>query len=382
MSSMLHIENLRKVYRGGKVAVDNLTLDIKKGEFIAFIGTSGSGKTTALRMLNRMVEPTSGTISIDGKEITKMNPVTLRRSIGYVIQQIGLMPHMTIRENITLVPRLLQWSKEKRDETAKYLISLVNLPETYLDYYPSQLSGGQQQRIGVIRALAAEQDIILMDEPFGALDPITRDTLQDLIKELQKTLDKTIIFVTHDMDEAIKLADRIAIMHEGKLVQFDTPDNILANPANDFVKEFIGSHRLIQQKPNVKTVDEVMIKPVSITIERSLDEAIRLMVKSRVDTLFVTDGQNRLLGFLTVESLTGNARTKKSVSEVYNRDVIFMKTGSKLQDTVRRILNLNLNNIPVVDDQQHLIGLITRANIVDIVYDTIWGEEEQELMDA
>ncbi|MER2120192.1 MAG: betaine/proline/choline family ABC transporter ATP-binding protein [Solibacillus sp.] len=379
---MLHIENLRKVYRGGKVAVDNLTLDIKKGEFIAFIGTSGSGKTTALRMLNRMVEPTSGTISINGKEITKMNPVTLRRSIGYVIQQIGLMPHMTIRENITLVPRLLQWSKEKRDETAKYLISLVNLPETYLDYYPSQLSGGQQQRIGVIRALAAEQDIILMDEPFGALDPITRDTLQDLIKELQKTLDKTIIFVTHDMDEAIKLADRIAIMHEGKLVQFDTPDNILANPANDFVKEFIGSHRLIQQKPNMKTVDEVMIKPVSITIERSLDEAIRLMVKSRVDTLYVTDGQNRLLGFLTVESLTGNARTKKSVSEVYNRDIIFMKTGSKLQDTVRRILNLNLSNIPVVDDQQHLIGLITRANIVDIVYDTIWGEEEQELIDA
>lgn len=379
---MLHIENLRKVYRGGKVAVDNLTLDIKKGEFIAFIGTSGSGKTTALRMLNRMVEPTSGTISINGKEITKLNPVTLRRSIGYVIQQIGLMPHMTIRENITLVPRLLQWSKEKRDETAKDLISLVNLPETYLDYYPSQLSGGQQQRIGVIRALAAEQDIILMDEPFGALDPITRDTLQDLIKELQKTLDKTIIFVTHDMDEAIKLADRIAIMHEGKLVQFDTPDNILANPANEFVKEFIGSHRLIQQKPNVKTVDEVMIKPISITIERSLDEAIRLMVKSRVDTLFVTDGENRLLGFLTVESLTGNARMKKSVSEVYNRDVIFMKTGSKLQETVRRILNLNLNNIPVVDDQQRLIGLITRANIVDIVYDTIWGEEEQELVDA
>lgn len=379
---MLHIENLRKVYRGGKVAVDNLTLDIKKGEFIAFIGTSGSGKTTALRMLNRMVEPTSGTISINGKEITKLNPVTLRRSIGYVIQQIGLMPHMTIRENITLVPRLLQWSKEKRDETAKYLLSLVNLPEAYLDYYPSQLSGGQQQRIGVIRALAAEQDIILMDEPFGALDPITRDTLQDLIKELQKTLDKTIVFVTHDMDEAIKLADRIAIMHEGKLVQFDTPDNILASPANDFVKEFIGSHRLIQQKPNIKTVDEVMIKPVSITVERSLDEAIRLMVKSRVDTLFVTDGQNRLLGFLTVESLTGNARTKKSVSEVYNRDVIFMKTGSKLQDTVRRILNLNLNNIPVVDDQQHLMGLITRANIVDIVYDTIWGEEEQELMDV
>lgn len=311
---MLHIEKLRKVYRGGKIAVDNLTLDIQKGEFIAFIGTSGSGKTTALRMLNRMVEPTSGTVTINGKDIMKMNPVTLRRSIGYVIQQIGLMPHMTIRDNITLVPRLLQWPKEKSEATAKHLISLVNLPESYLDYYPTQLSGGQQQRIGVIRALAAEQDIILMDEPFGALDPITRDTLQDLIKELQKDLNKTIIFVTHDMDEAIKLADKIAIMHDGKLIQFDTPDNILSNPVNDFVKEFIGSHRLIQQKPNFKTVDEVMIKPISITLERSLDEAIRLMVKSRVDTLFVTDGDNRLLGYLNVESLTGEARSKKKRS--------------------------------------------------------------------
>ncbi|MEK4425609.1 betaine/proline/choline family ABC transporter ATP-binding protein [Solibacillus sp. FSL K6-1523] len=379
---MLHIEKLRKVYRGGKVAVDDLTLDIQKGEFIAFIGTSGSGKTTALRMLNRMVEPTSGTVTINGKDMMKINPVTLRRSIGYVIQQIGLMPHMTIRDNITLVPRLLQWQKDKSEATAKHLISLVNLPEAYLDYYPSQLSGGQQQRIGVIRALAAEQDIILMDEPFGALDPITRDTLQDLIKELQKNLNKTIIFVTHDMDEAIKLADKIAIMHDGKLIQFDTPDNILANPINDFVKEFIGSHRLIQQKPNFKTVDEVMIKAISITIERSLDEAIRLMVKSRVDTLFVTDGNNRLLGYLNVESLTGDARSKKSVSEVYIKDIVYMKTGSKLQDSVRRILKRNLNNIPVVDDNNRLIGLITRANIVDIVYETIWGDEEQELKNS
>ncbi|MEG0440130.1 betaine/proline/choline family ABC transporter ATP-binding protein [Solibacillus cecembensis] len=379
---MLHIEKLKKVYRGGKIAVDDLTLDIQKGEFIAFIGTSGSGKTTALRMLNRMVEPTSGTVTINGKDMMKINPVTLRRSIGYVIQQIGLMPHMTIRDNITLVPRLLQWQKEKSEATARHLISLVNLPESYLDYYPSQLSGGQQQRIGVIRALAAEQDIILMDEPFGALDPITRDTLQDLIKELQRNLNKTIIFVTHDMDEAIKLADKIAIMHEGKLIQFDTPDNILANPINNFVKEFIGSHRLIQQKPNFKTVDEVMIKAISITIERSLDEAIRLMVKSRVDTLFVTDGDNRLLGYLNVESLTGDARSKKSVSEVYIKDIVYMKTGSKLQDSVRRILKRNLNNIPVVDNQNRLIGLITRANIVDIVYETIWGDEEQELKDS
>lgn len=376
MRSMLQIENLTKIYRGGKVAVEQLNLEIQQGEFIAFIGTSGSGKTTALRMINRMVEPSSGKMLLNGKDITKMNAVTLRRSIGYVIQQIGLMPHMTIRDNITLVPHLLKWSKEKKDETARRLIELVNLPPSYLDFYPSQLSGGQQQRIGVLRALAANQDIILMDEPFGALDPITRDTLQDLIKDIQLRLNKTIIFVTHDMDEAIKLADRIAIMHEGKLIQFDTPDNILANPANDFVKEFIGSHRLIQQKPNVKTVDEVMIKPISITIEKSIDEAIRLMVEKRVDTLFVTDGDNRLQGYLDVEGFTGARRTSKSISEVYETDVFYVKTGSKLQDSVRRILKRNLKNIPVVDEEHRLVGLVTRANIVDIVYDTIWGDEE------
>lgn len=266
---MLSIQNLTKTYRGGKKAVDNLTINIEKGEFIAFIGTSGSGKTTALRMINRMVEPTSGKILLDGTDLSKINPVQLRRQIGYVIQQIGLMPHMTIRDNITLVPRLLKWDKEKKDNVAERLIELVNLPTSYLDMYPAQLSGGQQQRIGVVRALAANQDIILMDEPFGALDPITRDTLQDLMKDLQIRLGKTVIFVTHDMDEAIKLADRICIMHDGKVVQFDTPDNILANPANDFVRDFIGSHRLIQSKPSVKTVDEVMINPISITIEKA-----------------------------------------------------------------------------------------------------------------
>ncbi|KYG91148.1 glycine/betaine ABC transporter ATP-binding protein [[Bacillus] sp. KCTC 13219] len=375
---MLSIQNLTKTYRGGKKAVDNLTIDIEKGEFIAFIGTSGSGKTTALRMINRMVEPTSGKILLDGTDLSKINPVQLRRQIGYVIQQIGLMPHMTIRDNITLVPRLLKWDKEKKDNVAERLIELVNLPTSYLDMYPAQLSGGQQQRIGVVRALAANQDIILMDEPFGALDPITRDTLQDLMKDLQIRLGKTVIFVTHDMDEAIKLADRICIMHDGKVVQFDTPDNILANPANDFVRDFIGSHRLIQSKPSVKTVDEVMINPISITIEKSLDEALRLMVSKRVDTLFVTDANKHLIGYLNVESFTSPQRNRQSIDEVMQREVAYVKTGTKLQDSVRRILKRNLQNIPVVDEDKRLIGLITRANIVDTIYDTIWGDEKEE----
>lgn len=292
------------------------------------------------------------------------------------------MPHMTIRDNITLVPKLLKWEKQQKDETAERLIELVNLPKSYLDMYPAQLSGGQQQRIGVLRALAANQDIILMDEPFGALDPITRDTLQDLMKDLQMRLGKTVIFVTHDMDEAIKLADRICIMHEGKMVQFDTPDNILANPATDFVRDFIGSHRLIQQKPSVKAVDEVMIRPISITVEKSLDDALRLMVEKRVDTLFVVDANEHLLGYLNVDSFTGPKRQHDTIAEALNAEVVYVKTGTKLQDTVRRILKRNLQNIPVVDDNHKLIGLITRANIVDTIYDTIWGDEPAEQQDA
>lgn len=337
---------------------------------------------TALRMINRMVEPTSGKIMLDGRDLSKMNAVQLRRQIGYVIQQIGLMPHMTIRDNITLVPKLLKWDKQQKDETALRLIELVNLPPSYLDMYPAQLSGGQQQRIGVLRALAANQDIILMDEPFGALDPITRDTLQDLMKDLQVRLGKTVIFVTHDMDEAIKLADRICIIHEGKVVQFDTPDNILANPATDFVRDFLGSHRLIQQKPSVKTVDEVMIQPIAITIEKSLDDALRLMVKKRVDTLFVVDANDHLLGYLNVDSFTGPKRQHDTIAEAMNNEVIYVKTGTKLQDTVRRILKRNLQNIPVVDHDNKLVGLITRANIVDTIYDTIWGDEPVEATDA
>lgn len=372
---MLKLEHLSKVYRGGKKAVDDLNIEINSGEFVVFIGTSGSGKTTALRMINRMIEPTSGKISLNGEDVMKKNPVSLRRSIGYVIQQIGLMPHMTIRDNITLVPKLLKWDSEKKNETARKLIDLVDLPENYLDMYPSQLSGGQQQRIGVLRALAANQDLILMDEPFGALDPITRDTLQDLMKDLQQRLGKTVVFVTHDMDEAIKMADRICIMHDGKVVQYDTPDNILANPATQFVKEFIGSHRLVQEKPSAKIVDEVMITPITISLEKSLDDAIRTMVEKRVDTLFVVDGQNKLKGFIDVESITSERHRTSSVADAMDKNVFSVQVGTRLQDSIRRILRRNLKNIPVVDSDHKLVGLITRAHIVDIVYDTIWGEE-------
>ena len=376
---MIEFINLTKRFPGGKIAVDSLNLTFNDGEFIVFIGTSGSGKTTSMRMINRMIEPTSGEILINGKNSKDMNAVELRRQIGYVIQQIGLMPHMTIFDNIVMVPKLLKWPVEKQRKIAEELIQKVDLPLDFLERYPSELSGGQQQRIGVIRALAADQDIILMDEPFGALDPITRDSLQETLKELQRELGKTVIFVTHDMDEALKLADRIVIMQDGKVVQFDTPDNILMDPANAFVENFIGEERLSQARTNFRTVEQIMIRgPVSVSSDQNLSEAIKLMRTRRVDSLFVTDADDILLGMLSVEAIDTNRRRPVTVGEVMS-EVSFVREGTLVRDALQRILKLGYKNIPVVNENNQLIGLITRTSIVDMVYDTIWGDIEPEV---
>ena len=283
---------------------------------------------------------------------------------------------MTIYENIVLVPKLLGWPEDKQRQTAEDLIKRVDLPLEYLDRYPSELSGGQQQRIGVIRALAADQDIILMDEPFGALDPITRDALQELVKHLQKEMGKTVVFVTHDMDEALKLADRIAIMQDGKVVQFDTPDNILANPANEFVEDFIGEERLTQAQTNLKTVEQIMNRRV-ITLEvgKTMADAIKVMRAQRVDNLFIIDEDQKLLGILSVEIIEKNRRRNVMVEEVME-EVLFVREGALVRDALQRILTLGYKNIPVVDEEDRLIGLITRASIVDIVYDSIWKDAD------
>ena len=373
---MIEFQHVSKFYKGGKVAVDDINLSFDKGEFICFIGTSGSGKTTSMRMLNRMTDPSKGKILIDGQDIQKINPVELRRQIGYVIQNIGLMPHMTIRENIVLVPKLLKVPVEERNKIAEKMIDLVEFPREMLDRYPNELSGGQQQRIGVVRALAANQDIILMDEPFGALDPITRDSLQDLVKDLQERLGKTIVFVTHDMDEALKLANKIAIMSEGKVIQFDTPDNILRHPANEFVEELIGEDRLLQAKPDFTTVDEVMLNSaITITPEKSLQEAIKLMREKRVDTLLVVDNSHVLKGFIDVETLDQQRGKASSVGDILNKDVFFVQKTALLRDALQRILKRGLKYVPVVDEQKRVVGILTRASLVDIVYDVIWGDE-------
>ncbi|MCK2005384.1 betaine/proline/choline family ABC transporter ATP-binding protein [Peribacillus frigoritolerans] len=380
---MLKIENVSKIYKGGKKAVKNISLDIKKGEFICFIGPSGCGKTTTMKMINRLIEPSEGNILINGENIMDKDPVELRRQIGYVIQQIGLFPHMTILENITLVPKLLKWNEQKKKERALELLQLVDMGPEYLERYPYELSGGQQQRIGVLRALASNPPLILMDEPFGALDPITRDALQEEFKNLQRTLDKTIVFVTHDMDEAIKLADRIVILKAGEIVQVGTPDEILRNPANEFVEEFIGKDRLLQTRPNVELVEQIMSRnPISITEEKSLTDAITIMREKRVDSLLVVDEQNVLKGFVDVETISEYRKKAKFISEVINTEVYSVKQDTLIRDSVQKILKRGFKYVPVVDQNKHLVGIVTRATLVDIVYDSIWGEEENQVAEV
>ncbi|WP_338489131.1 betaine/proline/choline family ABC transporter ATP-binding protein [Ruoffia tabacinasalis] len=374
---MIEFKNVSKRYASDVLAVDDFNLKIEDGEFICFIGTSGSGKTTSMRMINRMIEPSDGEIIIDGKNIMDMNPVKLRRQIGYVIQNIGLMPHMTVKENILMVPKLLKWDQVKLDETAKRMIKLAELPEEFLDRYPSELSGGQQQRIGVVRALAAEQDIILMDEPFGALDPLTRDTLQVMVKELQEELGKTFVFVTHDMDEALKLATRIVIMSKGKIVQVGTPDEILRNPANEFVAQFIGQDRLIQAQQDTTKVGEIMSKRhVAMIEDQSLMDALELMKEQSVDTLLITDENNVLKGFVDIHMIQRHFNTAINLADIMSSDMFSLREDALVRESVDLILKRGYSYVPIVNDEGHLKGIVTRATFVNIIYDAIWGEYE------
>jgi osmoprotectant transport system ATP-binding protein len=246
---VIRLESVRKQYPGGLVAVDDLSFDVPDGEVCVLVGPSGCGKTTILRMINRLIEPSGGKILVDGDDIMKVDRVELRRRIGYVIQQVGLFPHQTVATNVATVPRLLGWDKARINKRVDELLSVVGLPvDEYRNRYPSELSGGQRQRVGVARALAADPPIMLMDEPFGAIDPVTRTQLQDEFLRLQQTLRKTIVFVTHDIDEAVKMGDRIAILQKGgRLEQYDPPSRLLDAPVNDFVADFVGRDRALKR---------------------------------------------------------------------------------------------------------------------------------------
>ncbi|PLS14787.1 ABC transporter ATP-binding protein [Bacillus sp. M6-12] len=306
--SNIVFKNVRKVYRGSeKAAVNNVNLEVKSGEFVVFLGTSGCGKTTLLKMINRLYEQTEGSIIIDGTDTRELPVNELRRKIGYVIQQSGLFPHMTVEKNITVVPDMLGWDKKKMELRTTELLELVHLdPKVYRNRYPRQLSGGQQQRIGLARALAADPPIMLMDEPFGAIDAITRTKLQDELINIQKKLHKTILFVTHDVDEALRLADKIVIMKDGDVVQYDTPLNIIAHPKNEFVRDLIGGEDIIRQVSLI-SVKEAMRKVAiqtavnpgdTIPDTTDIKSALGIMLKSGLENLYIVDEKSEIIGVI------------------------------------------------------------------------------------
>ena len=310
----IELLNVTKQYPNqDQAAVENFSMKINPGELIMLVGPSGCGKTTTMKMINRIIEPTSGSITIDGEDVLSLDQNTLRRRIGYVIQQIGLFPHMTIAENVSVVPKLLGWSKEKTAARVEELLSVVELdPKTFLNRYPKQLSGGQQQRVGVARALAADPPVMLMDEPFGATDPITREKLQAEFLRLQESIGKTIVFVTHDFDEAIKLGDRIAVLGpKSKIEQFDTPAKILANPASAYVSSFIGEGAalkrlalLLGSNTKMGAASKAHAKAGTVKVSDNLREALDRIVLAGGNTIGVQDASGATVGSLSIEQIS------------------------------------------------------------------------------
>ncbi|MBA2575279.1 MAG: betaine/proline/choline family ABC transporter ATP-binding protein [Euzebyaceae bacterium] len=301
---MISFDHVTKRFDDGTVGVADLSLDVPEGQVVVLVGPSGCGKTTTMRMVNRMIEPTEGTITVDGRDVMATDPAELRRRIGYVIQQIGLFPHRTIAENIATVPGLIGWDRARTAERVRELIDTVGLPEGVADRYPHQLSGGQRQRVGVARALAADPPIMLMDEPFGAVDPIVRTRLQDEFLRLQAAVRKTIVFVTHDIDEAIRMGDRIAIFREGgHLEQFDTPTAILAEPANDFVTDFLGAERGLKRLALIPVSDVKADPGPLVRPGDPRDRVQQVAATEGTDWVVVVDADGRLCGWAYVDEL-------------------------------------------------------------------------------
>lgn len=360
---MIEFQNIYKSYKDKKI-LENINLVIEDNSIVVLIGESGCGKTTTLKMINRLIEPTKGKIMINGKNIKKTNPIKLRRSIGYVIQQTGLFPHLTIRQNIELISKLEKKEKKMIQEKTIELMKMVGLSEELLDSYPSELSGGQQQRVGIARAFATDPDIILMDEPFSALDPITRSSLQDEVIRLQDKLKKIIIFVTHDMDEAIKLADKIAIMEQGKVVQYDRPEKILKQPANEFVRNFVGEKRIWDSPKLIKVKDIMMEHPNCCKENFSVFYCLNKMRMNKTDTLLVIDNEQRLKGILYADSLFNINYENKKAKDFIEDDFITANPNDNIVDLLKIMKENNIKLVPVVDNKNKLKGLITKSSLI------------------
>ena len=363
---MIELNRVTKIYPGAaQPAVDSVSLTVPEGEICVFIGPSGCGKTTLMRLINRLIPLTSGSISVDGKDIMTLNPIELRRQIGYVIQQVGLFPHMTVRDNIATVPKLLGWTKAKIDERVDELLGLVNLdPREFRDRYPRQLSGGQAQRIGVARAMAADPTTMLMDEPFGAIDPINREVLQDEFLRIQAKLKKTIIFVTHDINEAIKMGQRVVLLQDGRLVQAGLPDELLNRPANEFVKSFVGSDRVLKRLNLLKVRDAMMLNPVHCHEEDLSEKVLEQMTKCDLAFLIVADRDQKLLGYVNQYDLRGH---KGIIADVVRKLTLTVSPERNLKEALSQMLSYDLGILVAVDEEDHIRGVLNSATLFTLV---------------
>lgn len=361
---MIEFRNVKKSYKSN-IILENFNLNIDSGDLVVLIGSSGCGKTTLLKMINRLIETTSGEILVNGKNIKEEDPIKLRRSIGYVIQQTGLFPHMTVKENIEIIPKLMGKADGVIDKKTNELLNMVGLdPEQFSDRYPVELSGGQQQRVGVARAFAADAEIILMDEPFSALDPITRTELQEELFNIQREYKKTIVFVTHDMDEALNLADKICILKDGEILQYDTPENILKNPAGPYVEDFVGKNK-IWSKPEMIRAEDVMItNPVTVNPKRNVLQGIQIMREKKVDSLLATDKTGKLLGFVTLEKIQKIENKKTLIEEIMSSDPACVCEDMSLPELLEVFNNLKRGYLPVCNAEGKLRGLVTRSSLI------------------
>jgi osmoprotectant transport system ATP-binding protein len=362
---MISFQNVSKQY-GGRPAVDDVTFDVPAGEICVLLGPSGCGKTTLLRMVNRLIPKTSGRILVNGEDIDAVDPVQLRRRIGYVIQQIGLFPNMTVEENISVVPELLGWSRTRSRTRAAELLELLALDPAILSRYPPELSGGQQQRVGVARALAADPPVLLMDEPFGAIDPVNRAIIQDEFLALQRRLCKTVIFVSHDIDEALRLGSRIAILREGELVQYDPPAVLLAQPADPFVTSFVGNDRVLRHL-RLLTVADALDEDLrdtgacALQPDKSLSEAATLMEQCGQTNLVVVDKDGRAAGLVRLQEAR---RWKEGVVRDHMQILPDpVHPGDDLHAAASSMLALGLTALPCIDQGGRFVGYVTPGGI-------------------
>jgi osmoprotectant transport system ATP-binding protein len=372
---MIELEHVTKIYPGASSpAISDISMTLPAGEICVLIGSSGCGKTSLMRMINRLIEVTSGTIRIGGKNIMEMDVIELRRRIGYVIQQIGLFPHMTVHDNIATVPRLLGWDKNRIRERVDELLELVNLdPDIFRSRYPRELSGGQAQRIGVARAMAANPPVMLMDEPFGAIDPINREDLQDEFLRIQEKLKKTIVFVTHDINEAIKMGQTIALLQEGKLVQFGTPEDILSRPRNEFVKTFVGADRALKRLNLLTVQDAMMTTPVHCCLDDRSDMILEYMVGNDLQFLLVTDHDDRLQGYVNLYDLRGHLGV---VGDVVRPMTLTVTPKQNLKEALSKMLAYDLGIVVATDEEGVLKGVLnsrTLISVVGVTYDERGG---------